>query len=523
MELSQSLPDIGKPLLWLNIVKNDPAGNSRGEFQEAGMSQVIGTDVSFYDNSSSTPQGVDFVKMHSLAQFTIIRAGQNLWVDSDIKSNWSAAKQAGIPRGSYWFYDSRTDPKAQADLWVSALGGDFGELPMFLDLEETYGGPYAGWKNWVTFLERLKSNAPGKEIGLYTAYYYFRDYAPNASTDLKDLQYFRQYTLWIANYGANLTSPLVPQPWGANEWLFWQYTPQGDGSAYGSESDVIDLSYFNGTLDAFKARFPLPTPVPPPSPTLPPATPLKKKVAHGVNYVREVRQAPRPLMIHVLAIDLDISQATFLVTPASSSKPYYLCARTTSQFLKEFGVQFAINGDVFTYPNPPVNPCPQGRPAVQVAGYAASGGTIYSTNSARATFYVDRKNRITINARPWNVLQAVSGDCLLVANGKTVSGLDARQLNSRSALGITSNGRRMLMMVVDGSQPGYSEGVSLLELADLLVYFGMYTAMNLDGGGSSALLMQGSDKLPQVLNAPVANHTPGLESAVANHLGIYVR
>ena len=502
------------------------------------MSQVIGTDVSFYNNSSSTPQGIDYVKMRTLAQFTIIRAGQNLWPDSDLKSNWSASRAAGIARGSYWFYDSRADPKAQADLWVSLLGGDLGELPMFLDLEEAYGGAYSGWKNWVTFLERLKSNVPGKELGIYSAYYYFRDQAPSASSDLKNLQYFKQYTLWIANYGANLTSPLVPQPWGASDWIFWQYTPEGDGLAYGAESTAVDLNYFNGTLDAFKARYKLPSPVPPPppspppppppppptpSPTLPPPTPLKKTVARGVNYVREVRKVPRPLMIHVLAIDLDLSQATFLVTPSISSKSAYLCARTTSQFLKEFGVQFAINGDVFTYPNPPVNPCPQGKPVVQVAGYAASGGTVYSTKSAKATFYVDRKNRVTINSRPWNVMQAVSGSSTLVTNGKPVSGLDTTRLSSRSALGITSNGRRMLLMVVDGSQPGYSEGVNLAELADLLIYFGANTAMNLDGSGSSSLVMQGPDKLPQVLNAPVASNTPGLEGAVANHLGIFVR
>ena len=495
------------------------------------MSQVIGTDVSFYDNSPSTPQGIDFAKMLTQAQFTIIRAGQNLWVDRDLKVNWSDAKKAGLPRGSYWFYDSRVAPKAQADLWVQALGGDLGELPMFLDLEETYGGPYTGWKNWVTFLEALKSNVPGKEIGLYTAYYYFRDHAPDASSDAKNLLYFRQYPLWIANYGANLTSPLVPQPWAASEWLFWQYTPQGDGLAFGTESSAIDLNYFNGTLDAFKTRFklPAPTPTPPPtppptpSPTLPPPTPLKKTVARGVNYVRDVRQAPRNLMIHVLAIDLDISQATFLVTPASGSRPMVLCARTTSQFLKEFGVQFAINGDGFSFPSMPVNPCPQGRPLVQVSGYAVSGGTVYSTVNGKTTFYVDRKNRITINSRPWNVMQAVSGDRLLVANGKPVSGLDSTSLSSRSALGITSNGRRMLLMVVDGSQPGYSEGVNFVELANLLVYYGAYTAMNLDGGGSSTLVMQGSDKLPQVLNAPVADNTPGKERQVANHLGIYVR
>ena len=229
------------------------------------MSPVVGTDVSFYQNDLETPKRINFVKMRTHAEFTIIRAGQNTWMDRDIKNNWKDAKTAGIPRGSYWFYDSRAEPKRQANLWMEALAGDLGELPLFLDLEESYGGRFGGWHGWMAFLEQLKNLAPGKEIGIYTGYYYFRGQAPNPTSQPSDLAYFLQYPLWIANY--RTSSPKVPLPWKPNEWLFWQYTAVGNGALYGAESKGIDLNIFNGSLKDFRTRFKLvPQPLPPVKP-----------------------------------------------------------------------------------------------------------------------------------------------------------------------------------------------------------------------------------------------------------------
>src|SRR5689334_6683785 len=84
---------------------------------------VIGPDVSFYEDDPETPQGIDFIKMRANAGFVIVRAGQNLWPDPDFKINWREAKKAGMPRGSYWFYDSRVDPKRQAEIWASMFEG----------------------------------------------------------------------------------------------------------------------------------------------------------------------------------------------------------------------------------------------------------------------------------------------------------------------------------------------------------------------------------------------------------------
>ena len=229
------------------------------------MPNLIGPDVSFYQDDNATERMIDFAKMESNAGYVIIRSGQNLWADPDFKPNWQAAKGV-LPRGSYWFYDSRVEPKRQADLWVSLFEGDLGELPLFCDFEDNYDGPYGGWQDWYDFIEGLKLalQAPlpaGKEIGIYIAYYYWLERTVAKGIPAASLEYFKQYPLWVANY--KVEKPLVPKPW--TEWVFWQFTDKGDGSLYGVESKNIDLNYFNGDMNAFRTRFKLsPKPAAPP-------------------------------------------------------------------------------------------------------------------------------------------------------------------------------------------------------------------------------------------------------------------
>lgn len=248
----------------MNIVS--AGANFRGEKQSllysvqhlfsAVQTSVIGPDISFYQDDNNTLGKVDFTKMKTAgARFVICRAGQNSWPDPDFADYWRDAKSAGIPRGSYWFYDSRYPPEAQADLWLSVLGADRGELPMWADLEESYGGTYKGSQNWRKFIERVRSKAPDKEIGVYTAYGYWSSNCPVA-----DRAYFGQFPLWVANYG--VTTPKLPPGW--SDWLFWQFTSTGDGPSYGVESKGIDLNYFNGNAVDFYERFPGGSAPPPP-------------------------------------------------------------------------------------------------------------------------------------------------------------------------------------------------------------------------------------------------------------------
>lgn len=54
-----------------------------------------------------------------------------------------------------------------------------------------------------------------------------------------------------------------------------------------------------------------------------------------------------------------------------------------------------------------------------------------------------------------------------------------------------------LMIIVDGRQDGYSNGITLAELRNLFILYGAETAFNLDGGGSTTLYFDG-----EVLNRP---------------------
>ncbi|MBT3337200.1 MAG: SH3 domain-containing protein [Anaerolineae bacterium] len=816
------------------------------------MANAIGPDVSFYQDDNETPEGIDFTKMKARSDFVIIRAGQNQWIDPDFMTNWVAAKEAGLPRGSYWYYDSRIEPQRQAELWRDALGDDRGELPLFADFEENYGGPYGGWRKWYAFLEYLKDVMPEKEIVVYTGYYYWKENAPSADTHASSLEYFHQYPLWIANYGVN--KPNVPAPWGENEWILWQYTEHGDGPGYGVESLGIDLNYFNGDSVAFRERFnisdapppvavkytvdlslregpgtdfnalgtlahdeivtklaqndvgswfkvqredgeigwtatthlvmedtpipgpepleqwgkvlptalniragssslfavvgtleqdqivkvleynedkswvkildensatsltgwgdvryfvfldsppdpvvdptpdpvidtwyrvnvhalnvrqgpstqfevagtvvrdevvekieidetgkwfkirssqglvgwvyasylveaeapadsnPIPDPVPDPTPDPAPdptpdptpdpdpdPTPVpnsdflgrfqvtayslnvregagttysvagsvkrddvveavdanedgswrkiqkddligwcsarylvrypqptavnQKYFNKSVRYIREIYQTPRKMIVHVMVVDTHYDRMSFLVTPPdNNSDAAPLCARTTTEFMERDGVQVAINGDGYQHVlagSVPGVSCPDGGDLLDPNSYTASRGKVYSQRwDSRPIMYINRNNQVTFNTPKGAVYNAISGDRMLVEKGKIPAGLDDTVLEPRTAIGVNSNGRWMVLIVVDGRQPGYSEGCTLTELADMLIkYGGVYNAINLDGGGSSAMVIEKSGKA-ELLNSPIEGGIAGRERKVATHFGIVIK
>jgi hypothetical protein len=80
----------------------------------------------------------------------------------------------------------------------------------------------------------------------------------------------------------------------------------------------------------------------------------------------------------------------------------------------------------------------------------------------------------------------------------------------RTAVGY--NGRRLLLVTVDGRQPAISVGMTLVELAELMRELGCTDAMNLDGGGSTTTWVRGA-----VVNQPSA----GQERRVAEALFLF--
>lgn len=60
----------------------------------------------------------------------------------------------------------------------------------------------------------------------------------------------------------------------------------------------------------------------------------------------------------------------------------------------------------------------------------------------------------------------------------------------RTAIGMTSTGK-ILFVTVDGRQPALSVGVTLVELSEIMQEFGAEEAVNLDGGGSTTMVIEG--------------------------------
>lgn len=262
----------------------------------------------------------------------------------------------------------------------------------------------------------------------------------------------------------------------------------------------------------------------------PAPVPVKQKLYEGVIYRRVVHLLPRPMIAHVIAIDTKANDTSFLVTPPDSDGQTPLNARTTSQFLEEFGVQIAVNGDGFTpwWSNSVADYYPHVGDPVAPLGFTASNGKVYWKGENEGdigiepTLYISRRDALSFNNRPNNVHGAISGDRMLVVKGEIVPDLDDSEVEPRTAIGINRNGRYLYLVVVDGRQPFYSEGATFAELAELLREQGAYMAMSMDGGGSSTLVVE-DDGRPRILNTPIDNYIPGRERPVGNHLGVYIR
>lgn len=120
-----------------------------------------------------------------------------------------------------------------------------------------------------------------------------------------------------------------------------------------------------------------------------------------------------------------------------------------------------------------------------------------------------------------NVVHAVGGGHFILRNGAIDINPDtpgfADVTHPRTALGLTASGN-LVMAVVDGRQPGYSIGVRLDELAELMLSRGAVTAINMDGGGSSTLAVRlpGDDGVVQVNRG-----SDGFERSVSNSLVLF--
>lgn len=109
---------------------------------------------------------------------------------------------------------------------------------------------------------------------------------------------------------------------------------------------------------------------------------------------------------------------------------------------------------------------------------------------------------------------------MLVDNGKVSLSMDpnsakAKESAARTAVALDKSGQNVFFVTVDGRQPGYSNGMNLTEFAQYLVSIGAYRALNMDGGGSTAMGVRfPGDSVVKLANLP----SDGFERSVATTL-----
>ncbi|WP_344736863.1 phosphodiester glycosidase family protein [Microbacterium awajiense] len=174
----------------------------------------------------------------------------------------------------------------------------------------------------------------------------------------------------------------------------------------------------------------------------------------------------------------------------------------TSEIAADNDAVFAVNGDYYGFRD---------------TGIVIRNGVVYRDEPAREglVFYADGRVEVydetdtsaaeLLADGAWNTL---SFGPAIVEDGVVVDGIDDVEVDTnfgnhsiqgdqpRTAVGVIDE-NHLVFVVVDGRQQGYSVGVTLTELADILVDLGATTAYNLDGGGSSTMYYDG-----EVVNSP---------------------
>lgn len=200
--------------------------------------------------------------------------------------------------------------------------------------------------------------------------------------------------------------------------------------------------------------------------------------------------------------DIELSDATVLRGAFAKNQFGENITDLVSTIAEDNGAVFAVNGDYYGFRD---------------SGIVIRNGVVYRDQGAREglVFYEDGTVEVydetdTTAAKlladgAWNTL---SFGPAVVEDGAVVDGIDEVEIDTnfgnhsiqgeqpRTAIGVIDE-NHLVIVVVDGRDTGYSRGVTMTELAEIMVSLGATTAYNLDGGGSSEMWFDG-----EVVNQP---------------------
>jgi exopolysaccharide biosynthesis protein len=261
----------------------------------------------------------------------------------------------------------------------------------------------------------------------------------------------------------------------------------------------------------------------------------------GVDLVFEQRSQPN-MSVYVAKIDttkVDVVVSLAGADPDGADGPWETVLMTTKAIAEREKLDVAVNADFFItevktdaegkkLPNYVAGREAKGTGVTVVNTADAGAGVLVAgkthTGKAHGAVVVEADGRVSIREvttadEVKGARAVVSGRDILVKEGKVLfdkppeAGWNSfRGKNPRTVAGVSEDGKTLILLVVDGRSER-SEGMTYGELAAEAVKQGAWTAVNLDGGGSSTFVVRVGDEWK------VVNGT-GFQRPIANVIGV---
>jgi hypothetical protein len=261
--------------------------------------------------------------------------------------------------------------------------------------------------------------------------------------------------------------------------------------------------------------------------------PVWRGIFQGIDHTQMSADKPRKLVVQALRVDIQAEGLELVTTPANGEKPLETDGQTTRAFLEEHGLAIAINTHFF-------GPCCKRTPGEpkDLIGLAVAQGELVSPHldaSQRDTIlfgpglnqdhpglsvlmYPDAPDVSELDSADWlaGVTHAISGRKILTC-GRVLEATDpfATDLHPRTLVGYSHSSKYLYLVTIDGRQPEFSTGASLAESGAILRHLGAWHGINVDGGGSTTMVLRGPGGASQLVNQP----SGGVERVVGSNLG----
>ena len=254
----------------------------------------------------------------------------------------------------------------------------------------------------------------------------------------------------------------------------------------------------------------------------------------GVTYSYEAKINP-PQRIYEAVVDLTQAGTAVRVARGGADPdgdgPWQTTLMPPTKIADREKFDVVINGDFFLHFQ---GKDAEGRAALsqfkaatmaKVTGVAETDGVVWSKAiKEMPMLLIDARGKASIaigKEPPREAKQAIAGHDTLVRGGKNVAPVSQRPgfikgPHPRTGVGIKDHGNTLILVVVDGRKKGVATGMSLAELAEVMVAQGAEEAVNLDGGGSSVLAIRD----PKTHQMVILNHpSDGRERSGSEYAG----